>query len=113
MYLNHGGPVRFGADGERGVVARGEGSVEIVAVADVGEDALLVHDEHHPQPSLAFSLSRLMLDEVGAAPFGVFRDVEQPVYDELMAEQIAQSVEQRGEGDLVTLLTGNDTWTIS
>ena len=112
IYLKHGEPVRFGAESERGVVARGDGSVEIVDVADVGEDALLVHDEHHPQPSLAFALSRLELKDLGVAPLGIFRDVEQPVYDELMAEQIAQSVEQRGEGDLAALLHGNDTWTI-
>jgi 2-oxoglutarate ferredoxin oxidoreductase subunit beta len=110
--LKHGEPLRFGAEGERGVVARGDGSVAIVDVADVGEDALLVHDEHHPQPSLAFALSRLMLDELGVAPVGIFRDVEQPVYDELMAEQIAASIEQKGEGDLEALLHGNDTWTI-
>jgi 2-oxoglutarate ferredoxin oxidoreductase subunit beta len=113
IYLTHGEPVRFGADGERGVVARGDGSVEIVDVADVGEDALLVHDERHPQPSLAFALSRLMLSQVGVAPVGVFRDVDEPVYDELMAEQIETSIAQRGDGDLATLLHGNDTWTIA
>src|SRR5262249_31580011 len=89
IYLQHRQPVRFGAESERGVVARGDGSVEIVDVADVGEEGLLVHDAHHAQPSLAFALSRLMLDEFGVAPLGVFRDVEQPVYDDLMAEQIA------------------------
>jgi 2-oxoglutarate ferredoxin oxidoreductase subunit beta len=113
IYLEHGQAVRFGAEGERGVVARGDGSVEIVDVSDVGEDALLVHDEHHPQPSLAFALSRLTLDEVGVAPMGVFRDVEEPVYDDLMTEQIQAAVEQRGAGDLTALLHGNDTWTIS
>jgi 2-oxoglutarate ferredoxin oxidoreductase subunit beta len=113
IYLEHGEPVRFGADGERGVVARGDGSVEIVDVAEVGEDALLVHDEHHPQPSLAFALSRLTLAQVGVAPVGVFRDVCEPVYDELMTEQIEMSIAQRGDGDLATLLYGNDTWTIA
>jgi 2-oxoglutarate ferredoxin oxidoreductase subunit beta len=113
IYLEHGQPVRFGAEGERGVVARGDGSMEIVDVSDVGEDGPLVHDEHHPQPSLAFALSRLTLAEVGVAPMGVFRDVEEPVYDDLMIEQIQATVEQRGEGDLTALLHGNDTWTIS
>ena len=36
----------------------------------------------------------------GPTPFGVFRDVERPVYDELMAEQIAAATEKRGAGDL-------------
>ena len=59
IYLEHGEPIRFGAEGERGVRQRADGSCEIVDVADVGEDALLVHDEHHATPSLAFALSRL------------------------------------------------------
>ena len=112
IYLRDGEPVRFGADGERGVRARGDGSVELVDVAEVGEDALLVHDEHHPQPSLAFALSRLTLSETGVTPVGIFRDVEQPVYDDLMTAQITQAVEQRGQGDLAELLHGSDTWTI-
>ena len=82
-------------------------------MADVGEDALLVHDEHHRAAEPRVRAPRLMLDEVGVAPMGIFRDVDQPVYDELMAEQIEASIEQRGEGDLATLLHGNDTWTIS
>ena len=61
-----------------------DGSAEIVDAADVGRTALLVHDEHHPQPSLAFALSRLTLAPLGVTPVGVFRDVDQPVYDDLL-----------------------------
>jgi 2-oxoglutarate/2-oxoacid ferredoxin oxidoreductase subunit beta len=112
IYLRHGEPIRFGDDLARGVRTLPDGSLEVVDVADVGDSALLVHDEHHAQPSLAFALSRLMLQELGVAPVGVFRDVDQPVYDELMAGQIASAVEQRGEGDLAALLHSTDTWTI-
>jgi 2-oxoglutarate ferredoxin oxidoreductase subunit beta len=112
IYLRHGDPIRFGADSERGVRARADGSVETVDVAEAGEGSLLVHDEHHPEPSLAFALSRLTLMTNGVAPVGVFRDVEQPVYDDLLAEQIDQAVEQRGQGDLEALLRAGDTWTI-
>src|SRR6185436_13090234 len=45
--LEHGQPIRFGEDGQRGVIQRADGSCELVDVADVGEEALLVHDEHH------------------------------------------------------------------
>ena len=48
--LHHGEPIRFGADDERGVVLNEFGECEIVEVADVGEDALLVHDEHPRRP---------------------------------------------------------------
>jgi 2-oxoglutarate/2-oxoacid ferredoxin oxidoreductase subunit beta len=112
IYLKHGEPIRFGAEGEKGVVQRRDGSCEIVDVAEAGEDALLVHDEHHPHPSLAFALSRLAHGPSGPLPLGVFRDVERPVYDELMTDQLESAKEQKGEGDLTALLHAGDTWTI-
>ncbi|MGZ4394864.1 MAG: 2-oxoacid:ferredoxin oxidoreductase subunit beta [Gaiellaceae bacterium] len=113
IYLEHGKPIRFGADGEKGVRLLPDGSAEVVQVADVGEDALMVHDAHHKQPSQAFALSRLTNATAGAVPVGVFRDVQRPVYDELMAEQLDRAVETKGEGDLETLLHSGDTWVIS
>ena len=63
-------------------------------------------------PSLAFSLSRISHTPHGPTPIGVFRDIERPVYDELMAEQLATSKAERGEGDLAALLHAGDTWTV-
>jgi 2-oxoglutarate ferredoxin oxidoreductase subunit beta len=111
--LEHGKPIRFGANGEKGVKLTGEGRVEIVDVADVGEDALLVHDEHRKEPSLAFMLSRLAHSTHKPTPIGVFRDVDRPVYDELMAEQLEAAAARQGRGDLAKLLHGGDTWEIS
>ncbi|MFB7027722.1 2-oxoacid:ferredoxin oxidoreductase subunit beta, partial [Streptomyces sp. NPDC056295] len=45
-------------------------------------------------------------------PIGVFRSVDRPVYDTLMADQLDTAVAQHGKGDLTQLLTGNDTWTV-
>ena len=72
-----------------------------------------MHDPARVEPSVAFALSRLTYETIGAAPFGIFRDVERPAYDESVAEQIAEAKEQRGEGDLEALLHAGDTWTIS
>ena len=44
--LTHGEPIRFGPEGEHGVVLQRDGSLEVVEVAEAGEAALLVHDEH-------------------------------------------------------------------
>ncbi|MFI8258657.1 2-oxoacid:ferredoxin oxidoreductase subunit beta, partial [Streptomyces filamentosus] len=46
-------------------------------------------------------------------PIGVFRSVERPVYDTLMADQLDHAVEQHGKSDLTALLTGNDTWSVA
>jgi 2-oxoglutarate ferredoxin oxidoreductase subunit beta len=42
----------------------------------------------------------------------VFRALEQPVYDELMSEQLETAKGERGEGDLHALLHSGDTWTV-
>ena len=110
--LRHGEPIRFGEEGSRGVRLRPDGSVETVDVAEAGEEALLVHDASHPEPSIAFALSRLTLDAVGAAPTGVFRKVSRAVYDELMEEQLEAARAAKGEGDLAALLHAGDTWEI-
>ena len=113
IYLQHGEPIRFGAEGERGVVQDADGSARVVDVADAGENALLVHDAGHREPSLAFALSRITHETDGAVPLGVFRQVDRPVYDDLMKEQLEAAREQRGEGDLEALLHSGDTWTVS
>jgi 2-oxoglutarate/2-oxoacid ferredoxin oxidoreductase subunit beta len=112
IYLEHGQPIRFGEEGERGVFRREDGSVYVAAVADAGADAPVVHDEHAEEPSLAFALSRLTLKELGTTPLGIFRDVDRPVYDELLAGQIDEATAKGGEGDLAALIGSGDTWTI-
>jgi 2-oxoglutarate ferredoxin oxidoreductase subunit beta len=112
IYLEDGAPIRFGEDGAKGVVQDADGSARVVDVADVGEEALLVHDASHREPSLAFALSRVTFDTDGAVPFGVFRRVERPVYDDLMAEQLDAAKARSGEGDLEALLHSGDTWVV-
>ena len=46
-------------------------------------------------------------------PVGVFRQVTQPSYDRLMAEQIAAATARSGPGDLSALLAGSDTWEVN
>src|SRR5881398_1917092 len=56
IYLEHGKPIRYGEEEEKGVRQRPDGSVEI---ADVGDESeLLVHDARHAEPSAAFALTR-------------------------------------------------------
>jgi len=113
IYLTHGEPIRFGAEGEKGVLQQTDGSAAVVAVAEAGEEALLVHDAGHREPSLAFALSRITFETDGAVPLGVFRSVERAVYDDLMSDQLEAARERSGEGDLAALLHSGDTWEVS
>jgi 2-oxoglutarate/2-oxoacid ferredoxin oxidoreductase subunit beta len=106
--LKHGEPIRWGQD--KALRQRADGSIEVCA-ADAPD--VLVHDESSESAALAFALSRVTQDTHGGTPVGVFRNIVRPVYDELMAEQLATAVEKRGPGDLAALLHSGETWTIS
>jgi len=108
--LRHGEPIRWGAGQEKALRQRSDGSIE---VCNADEDDVLVHDAKHETAALAFALSRVTQESHGGTPVGVFRDIERPVYDDLMAEQIATATEKRGAGDLAKLLGSGETWTIS
>ncbi len=110
--LVHGEPVRFGDDMERGVMMGTDGLLRFVDVADVGEDALIVHDAHRLDPSLAFALARLSGTVGGPTPFGVFRSIERPEYSSAIADQLIEASAKKGPGDLATLLRSNGTWSV-
>ncbi len=112
--LVHGEPIRFGRDGCQGLARDARtGVMEVVDVADVGTAHLLVHDAHADDPSLAFALSRITdAGRVNRAPVGIFRQVERPTYDDMVRQQTTTARQTTGEGDLATLLSGGDTWTV-
>ena len=111
--LEHGKPIRFGPEGERGVIIDDQGRAKIVQVADVGESALVVHDEAREDPTLAFTLSRLSNSPTTPTPIGVFRAVARSEYGESVNQQLAAAQESKGPGDLAALLASGATWTVS
>jgi len=113
LVLEHGRPMIFGKDRDRGIRLRGlHPEVVQLGVDGITEADILVHDEHAEDPYLAFMLSRMSFPDY-PVPVGVIRDVQRPTHDELLSAQLAAAVEQRGEGDLEKLLNGGDTWTVA
>ena len=110
--LVHGEPIRFGDDGERGVVQRTNGHLEIVDVATVGEAAILRHDAHAEDPGLAFALSRLSRGVHDPTPIGVFRSVHRQEYGDQMTQQVNEATEAKGKGDLAQLFRSATSWTV-
>jgi 2-oxoglutarate/2-oxoacid ferredoxin oxidoreductase subunit beta len=112
--LEHGQPIRFGADGERGVVRGADGDLAIAAVAEVGEDALLVHDARRADPSFAFALSRLDGLADAGTPIGIFRQhASASDAPRLLQVELEQARASFRDEDLERLLRGRDTWTVA
>ncbi len=81
-------------------------------MADVGEEAILIHDEAQEEPGLAFLLSRLARGPFEPTPIGVFRAVPRPDYATLVNNQVLEACRQRGPGDLSELLSSGTTWQV-
>lgn len=123
--LVHGEPIRFGAPaedglGSKGLVRSAGGGVEVVEVASVGAEAILVHDAHNPDPSTAFAISRLTdSGYLNQSPIGIFRQVERSTYDDQARAQLATARGDLESADaappaerLAALIGGGDTWTV-
>jgi 2-oxoglutarate ferredoxin oxidoreductase subunit beta len=113
--LDHGQPLRFGADGSKAVVWGEHGSLVIEDGVAEDDPRVVVHDAHRDDPSYAFALSRLSSQDPQYAPMGVFRDVVRPVYDQMMTEQLATAAAKSPSDNdaLQSLLLGGDTWTVN
>jgi 2-oxoglutarate ferredoxin oxidoreductase subunit beta len=116
--LVHGEPITFGVGGTKGLIRdAATGGVKVVEVADVGTQALLVHDAHAEDPTTAFAISRLTdAGYLHQAPIGIFRQVERATYDDQARAQVDTArggVEDDASARLDALIHGGDTWTIA
>lgn len=109
LKLTPGEPLVFGAVGDMAIRRAADGSLEVVPA---GSPGVLVHDAAAADPSQSFALSRLTGDTHGVTPIGIFRSVDAPTYDEALNTQISDARARQGEGDLMSLISGGETWTI-
>ncbi len=90
------------------------GECEIVEVADVGEDALLVHDEHRDRPGAGV---RAVAPVVGAddahARSACSATSTRPTYENEVQRQLVAAVERQGPGDLAALIGTGATWEVN
>ncbi len=111
LVLEHGKPMIFGKDRDKGIRLRGL-HPEVVQLGNgITEEDLVVHDEKAEDPYLAFMLSRMWWPDF-PVPVGVLRNIERPTHDQLMVDQIASEIARRGSGDLEALLASGDTWVV-
>ncbi len=109
--LEHGKPLVYGKDRDKGIRMTGDNKLEAVTLGDAyREDDLIFHDEGDEK--LAFMLSRMEHPEF-PEPMGVYYSVKDDCYEDLLTQQVEDAREQRGEGDLEKLLNSGDVFTVS
>ena len=108
LNIEHGQPLLFSGE-EMGVVFEGF-TPKVVNVADVGLDAISVHDETG-DVGYHMALARLRAPEFPTA-LGILRRVERPTYDEMINAQVEVDRDKRGRGELRRLIEGPEPWTV-
>ena len=114
LVLEDGEPLVWGSDDQRRGIRIEDGIPSVVHLGneeDPASKGVAIHHERYETPAYAFALASLKRPDF-PIPIGVFRAVEKPSYDEMLAQQVANAVEQRGQGDLAALLHSGDTWTV-
>src|SRR5262249_25973651 len=110
--LEHGKPLIFGKEKNRGIRMRPDMHLEVVELGGaISESELIVHNEKAPDSYLAYMLARMEYPDY-PVPIGVFRDVERATYEALLDNQINAAIEKSGPGDLEKLINSGDTWVI-
>jgi 2-oxoglutarate ferredoxin oxidoreductase subunit beta len=112
LRVEHGKPLVFGANGEKGLRVNPRNlSLEVVAIGENGVtlDEIVVHDE--TSATLAYMLARMPYPEYPVA-LGVLYAVTRPTYDETVRKQQESAVNKLGAGDLQALLKSGNTWQV-
>ncbi len=121
ILLEHGKPLIFGKNKDKGIRLNGV-TPEIVSISEKGSeksaengitvDDILVHNENAHEPNLPYILGRMQFPEY-PVPMGVFRAIEKPTYEHMLAGQISMAVETKGAGSLEKLINSGETWVIN
>jgi 2-oxoglutarate/2-oxoacid ferredoxin oxidoreductase subunit beta len=107
LLLEHGKPLLFGKNRDRGIRLGSGGRLEVVTLGqDITEADILVHDETNR--ALAYMLAHLERP----TPIGVFHAMKRPTYEDATAAQLEAARQRLGPGDVNALLTRGDTWVV-
>jgi len=112
IVLEHGKPMVFGANSDKGLVLDGL-KLKVVTLGEDGydESKILVHDAHEENPGLHMMLANMTIPEFPVA-FGVIRSVKSATYDDQMEEQIIAVKEKSPIKNMDDLLNSGSTWDI-
>lgn len=112
IHLRHGEKMLFGKDLERGLVRDGF----LLKAVTVGQDGytlddVLVHDAHCTSNFLHQQLAMMDGHDLPLA-IGVIRDVDSPVYDREVEQQVEEVRAKHGLDKLRDMILAGDTWTV-
>jgi len=110
--LVHGQPMLFGKNHNLGIHL----DCNIPKIIDLDKDKNVSIDDvlvHNTKDIfIASMLSAFTYDEQFPTPIGIIYAVDEPIYEDLLQEQINLAIKKQGKGDIETLLNSGNVWEV-
>jgi 2-oxoglutarate ferredoxin oxidoreductase subunit beta len=112
IQLEHGQPMLFGKNHNLGIHldCNVPKIIDLDKDDNVSVDDILVHDEK--DIVIASMLSSLTYNDDFPTPIGIIYAVEEPIYEDLLRDQINNAIEKQGKGDIEVLLNSGNIWEV-
>lgn len=114
LVLEHGKPMVFGANRDKGIKL--DGLDPIIIDLNDGKHSIndcWIHDEFDDNPTRVFLLARFIDLPGYPTPIGIFRQFNKPTYDEDYVRQIEHLKSTKGVGDYKKLMFTSNTWEVN
>ena len=105
--LHHGSPIVYGKEHDMGVRFKDFG-VELVSAAEAD-----TWDATRNTVAPAMLLAEMDADPNVPTAVGTFRNIQAPVFDAAVNDQVSDVLERRGRGQLEDLIYTKDSWEVS
>ena len=103
-------PMIFGPEKNLGLILDGFKLKTVKLGSDYSVDDLLVHNVK--DKNLANLISEMTYDDELPVPFGVFYKEDKKTYEDMMVQQINESIKIKGKPDLQSLISGSEIWEV-
>ena len=110
ILLEDKNPMVFGPENNLGLKLDGFKLKVVDLNKDYSVDDLLIHDV--TDKNLANLVSEMTYDEKLPVPFGVFYKEDKVTYEDMMVNQINESIKIKGDPDLQSLINGPEVWEV-
>lgn len=114
IHLEDGKPMLFGKNMDKGLkLCKNSTKLEVVTLGEnnITIDDILVHNPHQEDRGVHLMLAQMKAPEYPVA-MGVIRDVDKPVYSELLEGQIAEAKQKTKFHCVQDLLNSGNTWNV-
>jgi|TARA_B100000945_G_C20363742_1_gene588510 2-oxoglutarate ferredoxin oxidoreductase subunit beta len=111
LVLEHGQPMAFGLDNQKGLKLDGSNFIVVEIGDKYSKDDILVHNKF--DRNLGMLLSGITYTPNLPVPLGILYQEQKPSYEQMLIEQIDESIKSKGKGDLQKTLLGTNHWTVN